>query len=184
MLLSKDPVKRAIREEYWRFIAKYWRKNKGEQIVMLPGAHCYDAQTAQATLRISRSDMICVDYSSGVLARFSKEFPGTQTVKGDIFEVLEVLRECSPPEAFGVIDLDLCGCATPRVVQGIKRLCTAKMLAKGCVIGITVCRRWKTEEEQKKILINAFKPAKWIGYRAYSNMLKHSHMMMMTFQTR
>lgn len=149
---------------------------------MLPGAHKWDAKSASKHLAIKPADMFCVDYSAGVLASFSREFPKTNTITGEVFEVLDWLGEVSPAGSFGAIDLDLCGCATPKVVAGLKRLRHNPMLANRAVIGITICRRWYTDNVQRSAIYKAFKPAEPLGGQCYVNKLAGgSNMLTMLF---
>src|SRR5260370_42160160 len=97
MTLSKDPVKRAIRDKwYWPTMAELVHKNDGFQAVMLPGSLAFDAVTAERLLKIPRENMVCVDKSFGVRASFNRRFKGTYGVTGNIFEVIAALGVHTP----------------------------------------------------------------------------------------
>ena len=183
MLLSKDPLKQALRSKwYWPTMAQLFWRNKGEQVVMLPGSHEWDAEAAEAFLKIPRNDMICVDRSRGVLSSFTQRFKGAISYSGDVFEILEVLGESSPKNAIGLVDLDLCGCANPMVIRGLKQLCCNPAIASGCAIGLTICRRWKPDAEQERMIKVTLAGCIEIDRRYYTNTLKSSHMVTMIYR--
>jgi len=187
MRLSKDPVKRAIRDEwYWPTMAELFHHNKGEQIVMLPGSHEWDAVTVEKCLKISRRDMFCVDNSWAKLAWLRRHFKNTVNIPGDVFEVLESLGKCAQKlgwyGTFGAVDLDLCSCANPSVIEGLKSLRKNHAIANGCAIGLTICRRWKPDAEQDRMIKAALAPCKEVDRRSYTNGLTRSHMVTMIYQ--
>lgn len=189
MHLSLDKNKRTLRDcWYWPLMARVWRRNKGTELITLPGSYPWDAMTAQSCLLIARPDMICVDKSPGVLAHFSRKFPGTFTISGDVFEVIENLGRLP---VIGAIDLDLCGCASPAVIAGLKKILINPAIVDGCAVGITVCRRWKKSVQQIRMITRALTgPEGWaeeVGFKCYENHAvanagRGSHMMTLVFR--